>query len=329
MVTNHPGLHSSWKVDRQGKWTVDVRVQCCVLTSDNRDDLCRLSGTKGSIWINTDDGIRGKRLHMTGSQIFENPPRKDHRIRQRFESMVNLSSDIPTLEWWEDWRWMSTRHWETQRRFSEWSLLHSFRKGDLLTMSHSNSKCLREQRCWFDQSWALLKAHRSMTRRSNDRITHRKSREEGQRTMDQSCSNCPIRREVKFSRSYIGQLGFFSSVADFSLPFARHLYPNRRIIMCLEKLIYLPVGRRRRRSSKKKRWFYSSFSLAFRSGHLCPSKRLTYKKISVTLHSTLPSMLFVHLTSVLVALFASVAGRSLYEGREDLDAHLSFNDRFF
>ena len=70
------GLHSSLKVDRQGKWTVDVQVQCCVLTSDNRDDLCRLSGMKGSIWINTDDGIQGRDqtwLEVKSSRI---PPEK-------------------------------------------------------------------------------------------------------------------------------------------------------------------------------------------------------------------------------------------------------------
>ena len=72
---------------------------------------------------------------MTGGQIFENPSRKNHQIRQRFEriqSIVNRSSDIPRLEWREDWCWMSTRHWEIQWRFSEWSLLPSFREGDLL-----------------------------------------------------------------------------------------------------------------------------------------------------------------------------------------------------
>ena len=74
-------------------------------------------------------------------------------------------------------------------------------------------------------------------------------------------------REVRCSRSYIGQFGFSSFVADFLLPFSRHWYHDRGTIMPLEKLIHLPVGRRRR-GSYKKRWFYSSFCSAFRSWHL-------------------------------------------------------------
>ena len=63
-----------------------------------------------------------------------------------------------------------------------------------------------------------------------------------ERTTNQSCLNCRMRREVKCSRSYIGQLGFSASVADFSLPFSRHSYHDRGIFMSLKKTDILTCG---------------------------------------------------------------------------------------